>query len=251
MKSQSRPLPRVLLDVVGVLADIVSSLVAHLNARYGTGYTLASVTQWEIDHLIPDGDVRSFWQSFAGSVRASDLPVYPGAIEGVARLQELADVYVVTAGLSSSRTWMHDREQWLFRHFGIPSKRVVHTSAKHLIVGDVLIDDKFETVVNWAACHPDGVGLLWDRPWNRIGSIADMGISDLHEASDMGIDNLARVKSWDDVLKISARRPRAVRVSAAIISVRLSAFMAPPILRCAPLPPWLFSRPRELFCDRG
>ena len=188
----ARPIPRVLLDVDGVLADFISGALAIINRIYATAFTPAHVTEWDF--------MRALGLDLAGAAcvkraigaesrLALKLAVYPGAIDGVRRLPEIADVYIVTSPWNSNPTWTHDRETWLQRHFSIPSSHVIHTSAKHLIAGDVLVDDKTSTCAEWQTAHPNGLAVRWDN---------------LHNASDPWTGQ--RVASWDALLNIVASR---------------------------------------------
>ncbi len=79
---------------------------------------------------------------------------------------------------------MHEREQWLEANFGFHHKQIVHTSAKYLCKGDVLIDDKPDNLILWAAEHPDGLALLWNQSYNNKETAA----------------GLTRVHGWPEVL---------------------------------------------------
>jgi hypothetical protein len=81
--------------------------------------------------------------------------------------EELGEIYIVTSPWNSNPTWTHDREEWLYRNFGIPYNRVIHTSAKYLVRGDVFIDDKASAVAKWRDAHPSGLPVLWSNLHNR------------------------------------------------------------------------------------
>ena len=200
--------PRVLLDVDGVLANFVDAMLDVAFRRYDLRFNHDDITDLDILNIVGKQYENELFAACKAPGYCANIATYPCAVEGVARLRAVADVTILTSPIHGM-SWYFERVEWCCKHFGFTPKDVAFMADKTRVDADVLIDDKFETVVNWAACHPDGVGLLWDRPWNRIGSIADMGISDLHEASDMGIDNLARVKSWDDVLKIVVEGARS------------------------------------------
>lgn len=138
---------------------------AHYHSLFGS--PLGPLSTWQIDHLIPEGRVREFWETLGDSGVHSKLKPYAGAIFGIRLLQRVADVYIVTAPLRSCATWCRDREVWLEDHFGIRSDSVVHTHAKHVFNGSMLIDDNPAHVEQWAAEHPSGVAVLFDRRYNR------------------------------------------------------------------------------------
>ncbi len=163
--------PRVLLDVDGVLADFVGGVLAILGSRFDIWRKPEEITEFDLSKslgLHPDIVTALFGEITNRQRFAADLAVYPGAVDGVRRLHEIADVYVVTSPWNSNPTWTHDREAWLARHFDIPHSHVVHTSAKHLVCGDLLVDDKTSTLVEWSNAHPGGFAVQWQTPHNRL-----------------------------------------------------------------------------------
>lgn len=160
--------PRVLLDVDGVLAQFTRAFLGAVRAELGHDYDVDAVTTYSLIDCL--GLSKAEFDRCAAHVNepgfARTLDVYPGAVEGVAALHRVADVYIVTSPWNSNPTWTYDREAWLAEHFGIPHSRVVHTSAKHLVRGDVLVDDKTSTLVEWQAEHPTGIAVQWVTPHN-------------------------------------------------------------------------------------
>lgn len=162
--------PRVLLDVDGVLADFTSGLLRIVHEVTGRSYAPDHVTEYDFARalsLTPDERevVNRVISTRAGF--CSGLDVFDGAYDGVRRLRSVADVYVATSPWNSAPTWTHERERWLWAHFEIPHARVLHGSAKHLIAGDFLVDDKTSACRDWQAAHPNGVAVQWQTPHNR------------------------------------------------------------------------------------
>lgn len=178
---------RILVDVDGVLADYVGAILAGVNETLGTSFRHEDVTQWNISEALGIGSqtVRDFAVS-PDLVRG--LEPIRGAKEGFKMLDQTQYVYVVTCP-GDTPTWTSDREAWLWKHFQFPRSRVVHTYCKHIIQGDMLIDDNVDNVRAWAAEHKYGVALLWDRPWNQR---ADVG-------------RYTRVKSWEEIAALIER----------------------------------------------
>jgi 5'(3')-deoxyribonucleotidase len=163
--------PVALLDCDGVLADFVGGFLKLLGATTDRWFTPEQVTHFDIGASLGLSPAESAAAKRAISSTpgfCSALAVLPGAVDGVRALREIADVYIVTSPWNSCPTWTHEREAWLKRHLGIPHSHVVHTSAKHLVRGDVFVDDKTEAVIAWQVVHPRGIGVQWHTPHNRL-----------------------------------------------------------------------------------
>jgi 5'(3')-deoxyribonucleotidase len=163
--------PRVLVDVDGVLADFLTPALKIIERLTGRAYRPEEILRWDLFETIGKEWEQPFLALCNEPGFAASCPVLPGAQEGLRALQEVATVYIVTSPLNHNPTWTHERELWLHDHFGIHHKQIVHTSAKYLCLGDVIIDDRPKNITDWEAEHPDGLGLLWDAPWNRLDDV--------------------------------------------------------------------------------
>lgn len=187
--------PSILLDVDGVVADFISAFADVTFEVTERRFTAADVTEWDISKcfgLNPTTERMVYDRIKAPGFAYDRIQPYPGAIEGVRLLRELADVFFVTSPMrndphghgANPLTWMHDREHWLHRHFDVDQHHVVHTSAKQLVRGDVFVDDKPEHVERWRAAHPDGRAFIWDRPYSQQTSNR----------------RARRVRGWDELI---------------------------------------------------
>jgi 5'(3')-deoxyribonucleotidase len=158
----------VLCDVDGILADFVAAAIAMIERRFAIHYTPEQVDMWDFASLPGFQAIKDeFWEMTQGVGFASSIPVFPGAVEGIERLRTIADVEFLTSPMHGSKTWVHERNEWLERYFDAHHKDVMHVHRKERVPGRVLIDDKIEHIANWESAHPNGLGLLWDRPYNR------------------------------------------------------------------------------------
>lgn len=159
----------VLLDVDGVLADFIGGILPIIHSVTDRLVTHDDIDQFDFCKALSlsDEHAAQIKKRIGTEHRiAASLPVCDGAKDGVRRLQEIADVYIVTSPWNSHETWTFDREAWLKKHFGILGGNVIHTSAKHLISGDFLVDDKTSTLVQWEAANPNGCAVQWMTPHN-------------------------------------------------------------------------------------
>ena len=168
--STFRTRPRFLCDVDDVICNYKQGFIAAVNA--------SGVRQLKPDHVFTDWDLSKS----LGLTDTEDDKVYalinlpgfaqnlsplPGAIEGVKKIMEIADVLFVTSPLKTSQTWGYDRMHWLQKYFGEEQgKKVVSTSEKYAVEGDFLLDDKPGHITEWQAQHPRGHAILWITPQN-------------------------------------------------------------------------------------
>jgi 5'(3')-deoxyribonucleotidase len=163
------------------MADFTGAYLRELGALTNTRHDVESVDRWDL-HLCPffthlatkhDPDDHDALRRVVESIIiepgfCDGIDVQPGAQEAVAALSELGDVYVVTSPWDSSPTWMHERARWVARHFPtIGQRRVIQTAQKHLVRGDVFVDDKPEHVVAWSSAWPAATAILFDMHHNR------------------------------------------------------------------------------------
>ncbi len=168
--------PVVLLDCDGPLADFGQAYLDALWVETGASHSPREVDRWDMhnceffvelsqrfEHLRRRVDAHVIKPGFCDGI-----DVAHGAKAAVAKLVEVADVYVVTSPWDSSPTWMHERTRWVAKHFPeIGRRRVIHAAQKHLIRGDIFVDDKPSHIEEWTRHWPNGAAVLFDMHHNR------------------------------------------------------------------------------------
>lgn len=189
--------PTILLDCDGVLSGFTCRALDEVLAVTGRAYTLEDVDRYDFCAALGlSAEDTSSVKRRIGATRgfASSLRPLPGAQDAVRRLRHLGEVYVVTSPWNSNPTWTHEREAWLERHFKISNGRVIHTSAKHLVCGDVFVDDRGDSVDAW--------GDRWLR--NRDGR-ERFAIHWQNEHNRFEPSRYKRTGSWEVLIDLVAR----------------------------------------------
>lgn len=158
--------PRVLLDCDGVIADFASLALGVIYEMTGRRIAACDIKSFDMFGMIPKEYLPAVFAMLSQNGACTAIKPYPGAKEAVAALREVADVYIVTAPWEGSKTWMGERTDWLHDHFGIESKKIVHTHAKYLVRGSVMIDDRDTNLRDWVLQNPAGCPILWESPYN-------------------------------------------------------------------------------------
>lgn len=159
---------RVLLDVDGVLCDFIGRTFSDLAKYGGPAHTADDLKDWDIHHLLGtehDALLEHIWHA---KDFVTSLDPYPGAAEGIDRLRTLGhEVYFVTTAMHTAEHWVWERCHWLKKHMGARGNDILFVAHKHIVEGDMLIDDKPSNVERWDEHHPRKLAVLWDQPWNR------------------------------------------------------------------------------------
>lgn len=177
---------RVLIDVDGVCADFLSAAIRTFESVSGQTWKPEDFHgSWSLEDRVGDEIWRLAVSKFREPGWCLGLAPYPEALVGVREVMQAADVFFVTAPFDSP-TWAWEREQWLKEHFNIHHKQVVSTAAKHIVEGDMLIDDKPSNVYQWKDSYKDGMAVLWDHPTNR----------------HIEGETVLRIRDWNEILRL-------------------------------------------------
>jgi 5'(3')-deoxyribonucleotidase len=187
-----RKRPRALVDCDGVLSDFFDGARKIIKELCGRDYKFEEITNWDIFSIVPREIEKECFRRFARKDFCKNLNVLDGSQEGMKRLAEVADIYIVTSPMHTSR-WVFERTNWLKKHFNIQSTHLISAHCKYVVEGELLIDDRAANTKKWAEHHPDGVGVIWAAP---------------HNVNDKIEGNLIRTGSWDEVIELTKKMTR-------------------------------------------
>jgi len=154
---------RILLDCDGPLTDFDASATQFLKDQ---GYVSADWKPpfgvWKLQDALPLDTGFQLEKHIRSPGFVTNMEAVEGAQQAFFRLQQvyLAEVLVVTAPYFKSLHWPGERIVWL-KQFGFSEDQIVLTAAKHVVIGDILVDDKPENLIAWKQYHPQGTAILW------------------------------------------------------------------------------------------
>lgn len=164
--------PLFLLDVDGVICDIISAICAYVNKYYESQEEPRRIysgnfTEYRFEDCpeLTTHDVNIIGQYLAHTSHIEMRP-YPGADKFVDNLLQMGDVAVVTTPWPPNKRWAEWRKLWLITHFRELAEKTIFTCDKSAVAGDILIEDCVGNASVWTRANPNGTALLLERPWN-------------------------------------------------------------------------------------
>ena len=163
-------LPRIALDLDGVIADFFQKLLEEYNKRYQQKLSVSDI-DCELENLGPDV-VKKLIEIFNEPQFFLNLEPLPNAINTVSRYPDLGyQTTICTAparinGLINGRT-AAEKFDWIRKYLPFWANDVIITKHKKLVDVDIIIDDAPPNILSWCGEHPKGIGYLVDQPWNK------------------------------------------------------------------------------------
>ena len=172
----------ILIDADGVLEDLSQKWVIYLNGKYGTSVRYEDLTEWDMTAAFPSLTREQVYGIDRDEEFYSLLEPIPGAVEAVKRMMDEGhEIYVVTT--TPYQAVKPKLERAIFRYFPFLTwKNVIITANKHLIRGDVLIDD--------------GVHNLLGGEYRKI-----LVTAPYNKDFDAEANGMIRVGSWEEIYR--------------------------------------------------
>lgn len=162
--------PTIAIDIDGVVGNQVDGLLPRIQRDYGI-----EMDFWDITEYNPKIGPVDFWHVITEAQKdpnyISEMPLFEGAVDAIACLQQHFRVGFVTA---RPEHLAELTEEWLgengisydFFYCGADGK-------KHLLddTFDCLIEDYPKNVQTFLDHHQDGNVILMQQPWNRSHGI--------------------------------------------------------------------------------
>jgi hypothetical protein len=167
----------ILMDVDGVVADFAGAYLHTLWKHYNIKATPEQLigTCFATALGFPEGMERAMFEHMQRDRASSSMMPYPAALTHVIRIRDAGHtITFVTNAMclppfagDYPMLWGEDRANWLVRMFDVGRGDIVFTGAKHLIRGDMLVEDWSKNAKAWLHENPGAKAWLVTRPWNR------------------------------------------------------------------------------------
>ena len=149
------------VDMDEVLADTYMAHVKLYNQDFGASLTREECMGKEVWQCVPETHQKSVRNHAHTIGFFNDLPVIPNSQQVLKELNEKHDVFIASAAMQFPFS-LKEKSDWLDEHFSfIPWQRRILCGHKHILNGDVLIDDRRYNLENF-----NGRSILFTSPHN-------------------------------------------------------------------------------------
>lgn len=169
------------------------SYLEEVNKYMKTNYCYEDIHTYFVEDIIPEEQREKFLDYFYKNVNVyENAYVFPHAIEVIQKLNEVYDVYIVSAFVDKRRPIESSimskyKYDWIVKNLPfIDPKKIILTGSKDVILCDIKIDDKVGNLKGYGETK-----LLLDHLHNRKFS--------LEELDALGIK---RVYNWEQIEEI-------------------------------------------------
>lgn len=143
--------PVCLVDMDKTIADLNPRMIERLNQYFDLNLEQSRVYEYFGDHQILTSLITRKQQEEVFSRDSFFLSLDPieGSQVALKRLSYNFDTYIVTAPWMSAGQPYMDKYNWLREYFPKLANKMIPTPYKHLVYGDILIDDNNTFCKNW------------------------------------------------------------------------------------------------------
>lgn len=169
----------IFVDMDEVLADTYQAHIDFYNQEHNTRFSASDCNGKEFWQMVPEAHRKSVRQHAYQIGFFKDLAVIKDSQEVMKALSDKHEVYIASAAMQFPNS-LKEKSEWLDEFFPfIPWQQRILCGHKHILKGEVLIDDRSYNLQNF-----EGKGLLFASP---------------HNSNTKGFN---RVASWKEIATI-------------------------------------------------
>jgi 5'(3')-deoxyribonucleotidase len=169
----------ILCDMDGIITDLLKKWLNRYNDDHGDDLTVADLKEPDIHKAVKPGVGTDMYDYIKEPGFFDDLEPIPGAIKTLTALgMEGHNVFIATAHADNPQC-ASAKIRWAQEHLGFSRKQVILIHAKHLLRGDVFIDDTPKKITAYKEAWPDSKVLTIAYPYNEdVAGVADLRAKD-------------------------------------------------------------------------
>ncbi|MCL4116123.1 UNVERIFIED_CONTAM: hypothetical protein GTU68_047804 [Idotea baltica] len=144
-----------------VIADTYGAHIDIYNQEFDGNLTTKTCMGNEVWKMVPEAHQDSVRKHATRRGFFRNLRPIEHSIEVLSKINEVHELYIASAAMQFPNS-LEEKSDWLNEHFPfIPWQNIILCGHKHILKGDVLIDDRSYNLENF-----DGRGLQFTSPHN-------------------------------------------------------------------------------------
>jgi 5'(3')-deoxyribonucleotidase len=164
-----------LVDMDGVICDLLPSWLHEYGNLSGEWLHLDDIVEYGHERYVSNTEL--FWEALEMALEVASPMVGSGQFN---TLCDNYNTYIVTYAHSAAPGAHRIKLEWLARYFpDFPQDRVIFTKHKHLVRGDILIEDSQDNIQAWLGTEAAGRAFVVKAPYNPEGLTWDQIAEDL------------------------------------------------------------------------
>lgn len=152
----------------GIVTNLLQAWLGAIQDKFNIKIDISDVTNWDVAKAAPLKGIKE--SKIYGIIQKPmffwDLKVLPGAFDTIQELHKDGhNIKFLTTPASAQSAY--EKMLWVDKHFPfVGQKNVILTKDKHLVKGDVFLDDKGSAVEEYAKAWPDALVMTFGYPYN-------------------------------------------------------------------------------------
>lgn len=169
-----------MVDCDNVICNLQKVVIDVFNKRYGTSYTLADFSRYNVSECLPKEEAINMVNIYNEPGIYDLVKPLPGAQSDLQKLIRAGhEIYIVT---DADPSIYEEKANWIKFHFPyIDNAHIICMKHKWLFKCHVMVEDKLDNLVN--GHHYERI--CFNYPWNQA-----------HDE----VYDIYRVEDWDDIL---------------------------------------------------
>lgn len=148
-----------MIDVDGVIVDVMPSFVKKINGHFNTSYLDSDITKFRLDEIFPPDQFGFIMKLWSTDTLYDDLTVEEDVLSAIDKMRGFGRLVACSSPMPE-----HIRSKYEFlERLGFSRNDIVLTNGKSILKADVRIDDHTENLTD-----PESLNICFTKPWNAL-----------------------------------------------------------------------------------
>jgi len=174
----------IVIDVDGVIVDVMPNFIEKINAHFGTTYLDSDITSFHLDQVLPPDQFDFMMNLWSTDTLYDNLTVEEDVLSALDKMKGFARLVACSSPMPG-----HIRSKYEFiEKLGFSRDDIVLTKGKDILKADIRIDDHTENLTD-----PESFNICFAKSWNTFWDEKDG----------------PRTDDWEKIVKLTEEKLRS------------------------------------------